>query len=52
VGIVDVVGEVVAGMSQPGDVPSQRLSVDDVLAADSWARDEAGRLVDRTAERT
>ncbi len=45
-GIVDVVGEVVAAH----DVPSEeRLTLDDVLAADAWARETATRTIARTA---
>ena len=45
-GIVDLVAEVVTAH----DVPStQRLSLDDVLAADAWAREEASRIVNRGA---
>lgn len=43
--IVDVVGEVVA----THDVPStEGLTLDDVLAADAWARQTATRLIDET----
>jgi 1-deoxy-D-xylulose-5-phosphate reductoisomerase len=42
-GIVDTVGEVLAAAE---DVPSnQTLSVDDVLAADAWARTTATSLI-------
>ena len=44
VGIVDVVSEVV----RAHDVRSSVLSVDDVLDADAWARDEAGRRLTRS----
>ncbi|TWH01626.1 1-deoxy-D-xylulose 5-phosphate reductoisomerase [Nocardioides sp. J9] len=48
-GIVDVVGDVVAAH----DVPSeQQVSLDDVLAADAWAREAAARTIaPRTANR-
>ncbi len=49
-GIVDVVADVVAAH----DVPSnQQISLDDVLAADAWAREAAARSVtaSRTADR-
>jgi 1-deoxy-D-xylulose-5-phosphate reductoisomerase len=40
----------VEGVLARHDVPSnQRLVVDDVLAADAWARDEAARTIDRSA---
>jgi 1-deoxy-D-xylulose-5-phosphate reductoisomerase len=43
VDIVDVIADVLGGH----DVPSnQTLTVDDVLAADAWARDEAARLIE------
>ena len=43
--IVDTVARVLGDH----DVPSeQTLTVDDVLAADAWARDEATRLIERT----
>ena len=46
--IVPTVGSVVA----THDVPSrEQLTVDDVLAADAWARDEAARLIHRRADR-
>lgn len=46
-GIVDVVADVVAAH----DVPSnQQISLDDVLAADAWAREAAARTI--TASRT
>ena len=45
VDIIDTVRDVV----RAHDVPStQHLSVDDVLAADAWAREEAARLIDPT----
>ena len=40
-GIVDVIERVLAHH----DVPSEQLSVDDVLAADAWARHEADLLI-------
>ncbi|MBU2696737.1 1-deoxy-D-xylulose-5-phosphate reductoisomerase [Pimelobacter sp. 30-1] len=48
-GIVDLVGDVLAAH----DVPSEgQLSLDDVLAADAWARESATQLIDpRTASR-
>ena len=47
--IVDVIGQVVAAH----DVPSEEhLTVDDVLAADSWAREEAARLIGSDPEGT
>jgi 1-deoxy-D-xylulose-5-phosphate reductoisomerase len=44
--IVDVIGQVLAAH----DVPSSggELTVEDVLAADAWAREEAARLIART----
>jgi 1-deoxy-D-xylulose-5-phosphate reductoisomerase len=43
VDIVDTIAAVVGSH----DVPSeQTLTVDDVLAADAWARDEAARLIE------
>jgi len=42
--IVDTIADVLGGH----DVPSeQTLTVDDVIAADAWARDEAARLIER-----
>lgn len=48
--IVDVVGQVLAAH----DVPSEQgdLTVDDVLAADAWAREEAERLITRASRTT
>ncbi|MBM7515454.1 1-deoxy-D-xylulose-5-phosphate reductoisomerase [Nocardioides nitrophenolicus] len=48
-GIVDLVADVLAAH----DVPSEgQLSLDDVLAADAWAREAASQLIDpRTAPR-
>ena len=43
VGIVDVVAQVLAAHDVPS---SQHLTVDDVLAADAWARERAARLID------
>lgn len=44
-GIVDVIADVV----HQHDVPSeQRLTIDDVLAADAWAREAATRTIERT----
>jgi 1-deoxy-D-xylulose-5-phosphate reductoisomerase len=44
--IVDTVGRVLACH----DVPSkEHLDVDDVLAADAWARDEAARTIVTTS---
>jgi 1-deoxy-D-xylulose-5-phosphate reductoisomerase len=46
VDIVDTIADVLGRH----DVPSeQTLTVDDVLAADAWARDEAAGLIERTA---
>ncbi len=42
VDIIDTVGAVVTAHDVPS---SQQLTVDDVLAADAWARDEAARLI-------
>ncbi|WP_300645930.1 1-deoxy-D-xylulose-5-phosphate reductoisomerase [Nocardioides sp.] len=44
--IVDVIGEVLAAH----DVPSEKrdLTVEDVLGADAWAREEAARLIARS----
>jgi 1-deoxy-D-xylulose-5-phosphate reductoisomerase len=40
--------DTVAGVLGVHDVPSEEtLTVDDVLAADAWARDEATRLIER-----
>ncbi|HWJ08135.1 MAG TPA: 1-deoxy-D-xylulose-5-phosphate reductoisomerase, partial [Nocardioides sp.] len=49
-GIVDVVADVVAAHDVPS---SQQISLDDVLAADAWAREAAARTVaaPRTADR-
>ncbi|TIC88742.1 1-deoxy-D-xylulose-5-phosphate reductoisomerase [Nocardioides sp. GY 10113] len=48
-GIVDVVASVVAAH----DVPSEDgLTIDDVLAADAWAREEAARHIEPTARTT
>jgi 1-deoxy-D-xylulose-5-phosphate reductoisomerase len=45
---VDIV-DTVAGVLGRHDVPSeQTLSVDDILAADAWARAEAARLIEGT----
>ena len=43
--------DVVAGVLADHDVPSnqQHLTVDDVLAADSWAREQATRTIEGTA---
>ena len=47
-GIVDTVGEVLADLPgiSPDGVPSKGLTLDDVLAADAWARDQAARRID------
>jgi 1-deoxy-D-xylulose-5-phosphate reductoisomerase len=40
--------DTVAGVLGVHDVPSgETLTVDDVLVADAWARDEATRLIER-----
>jgi 1-deoxy-D-xylulose-5-phosphate reductoisomerase len=42
-GIVDVIGDVLTAH----DVPSKvQISLDDVLAADAWARETAGRTIE------
>jgi 1-deoxy-D-xylulose-5-phosphate reductoisomerase len=46
VDIVDTIADVVGRHDVPSD---QTLTVDDVLAADAWARDEAARLIGGTA---
>ena len=43
-GIVDTVASVVAAH----DVPSEHVTLDDVLAADGWAREEAARTIETT----
>jgi 1-deoxy-D-xylulose-5-phosphate reductoisomerase len=46
VDIVDTIADVIGRH----DVPSnETLTVDEVLAADAWARDEASRLIEGTA---
>jgi 1-deoxy-D-xylulose-5-phosphate reductoisomerase len=46
--IIDTVAEVLTAHPGSSDVPSeQTLTLDDVLAADAWARDEAARLIER-----
>jgi 1-deoxy-D-xylulose-5-phosphate reductoisomerase len=47
--IVDTVAEVLSAHApMPHDVPSKAaLTLDDVLAADAWARAEAARLIER-----
>jgi 1-deoxy-D-xylulose-5-phosphate reductoisomerase len=45
---VDIV-DTIAAVLGTHDVPSeQTLTVDDVVAADAWARDEAARLIEGT----
>jgi 1-deoxy-D-xylulose-5-phosphate reductoisomerase len=41
-GIVDTVDSVI---TQAADVPSEGLTVDDILAADAWARETASQLI-------
>jgi len=48
--IVDVIGDVLAAHDVPSS--SGELDVEDVLAADTWAREEATRLIARTARST
>ena len=48
--IVDVIGEVLAAHDVPSS--SGELGVEDVLAADTWAREEATQLIARTARST
>jgi 1-deoxy-D-xylulose-5-phosphate reductoisomerase len=46
--IVDTVAGVLAAHAGSASVPSKSaLTLDDVLAADAWARDEAARLIER-----
>lgn len=45
-GIVDLVASVVAAHDVPSD---GRISLDDVLAADAWARETAARTIDTSA---
>ena len=47
--IVDTVGEVLADLSEvsPGGVRSERLTLDDVLHADAWAREQAARRIEK-----
>ncbi len=44
-GFVDIIDTVHAVVTAHGVPSEQQLTVDDVLAADAWARDEAARLV-------
>jgi 1-deoxy-D-xylulose-5-phosphate reductoisomerase len=46
VGIIDTVAHVIGAHHVPSE---QTLTVDDVLAADAWARDEAARLIEGIA---
>jgi 1-deoxy-D-xylulose-5-phosphate reductoisomerase len=46
VGIVDTIAAVVGSHDVPSD---QTLTVDDILTADAWARDEAAHLIGGTA---
>jgi 1-deoxy-D-xylulose-5-phosphate reductoisomerase len=47
-GFVQII-DVVAGVLTAHDVPSKpALTLDDILAADAWARDEAARLIEST----
>ena len=49
-GFVDIV-PVVADVVARHDVPSkQHLTIDDILAADAWARDAANNTIDRTID--
>ena len=50
--IVDVIGEVLAAHGVPSSAEAGDLTVDDVLAADAWAREEAARLIARTSRTT
>lgn len=45
--IVDVVAEVIAAHDVPSSV--QELTLDEVVAADAWAREEATRVIERRA---
>jgi 1-deoxy-D-xylulose-5-phosphate reductoisomerase len=46
VDIVDTIADVLGGHHVPSE---QTLTVDDVLAADAWAREEAARLIERNS---
>jgi 1-deoxy-D-xylulose-5-phosphate reductoisomerase len=51
-GIVDTVADVLADVADSHDVRSgEALTVDDVVAADAWARDRAAQLIDSRGDR-
>ncbi|WP_028658908.1 1-deoxy-D-xylulose-5-phosphate reductoisomerase [Nocardioides insulae] len=48
-GIVETIAEVLAALPAASpDVPSERLTLDDVLSADAWARELASRQIEKS----